>query len=42
VPVRENKLLARSLFKQVEIGYEISEELFEAVAVILAEVFKMK
>ena len=42
VPVRENKLLARSLFKQVEIGYEIPEELFEAVAVILAEVFKMK
>jgi len=42
VPVRENKLLARSLFKQVEIGHEIPEELFEAVAVILAEVFKMK
>ena len=42
VPIRENKLLARSLFRDVEIGHEIPETLFEAVAVILAEVFKMK
>ncbi len=42
VPIRENKLLARSLFKDVEIGHEIPEKLFEAVAVILAEIFKIK
>ncbi len=42
VPVRENKLLARSLFKQVEVGHEIPEALFEAVAVILAEIFNMR
>ncbi|MDX8384370.1 MAG: flagellar biosynthesis protein FlhB [Ghiorsea sp.] len=42
VPIRENKLLARSLFKDVEVGQDIPEELFEAVAVILAEVFKMR
>ncbi len=42
VPIRENKLLARSLFKDVEIGHEIPEQLFEAVAVILAEIFKVK
>lgn len=42
VPIRENKLLARSLFRDVDIGQEIPEELFEAVAIILAEVFKMK
>jgi len=42
VPIRENKLLARSLFKEVEVGHEIPEQLFEAVAVILAEIFKVK
>ncbi|MDQ6983857.1 MAG: flagellar biosynthesis protein FlhB [Ghiorsea sp.] len=42
VPIRENKLLARSLFKDVQIGHEIPEQLFEAVAVILAEIFKVK
>jgi len=42
IPLRENKPLARSLFKQVEIGDEIPEELFEAIAVILAEIFRLK
>ncbi|RMH51158.1 MAG: flagellar biosynthesis protein FlhB [Zetaproteobacteria bacterium] len=42
VPIRENKPLARSLFAHVEIGQEIPEELFEAVAVILAEIYRMK
>lgn len=42
IPLRENKPLARSLFKSVEIGGEIPESLFEAVAIILAEVFRMK
>ncbi len=42
IPLRENKPLARSLFKQVEVGDEIPEELFEAIAIILAEIFKLK
>jgi flagellar biosynthetic protein FlhB len=42
VPIRENKPLARSLFKSVRIGEEIPEELFEAVAIILAEIYQMK
>jgi len=42
IPMRENKPLARSLFKQVRIGDEIPEELFEAIAIILAEVFRLK
>lgn len=42
IPIRENRLLARSLFKQVKIGDEIPEQLFEAVAVILAEIYKLR
>ncbi|MDX8405931.1 MAG: flagellar biosynthesis protein FlhB [Mariprofundus sp.] len=42
IPMRENKPLARSLFKQVKVGEEIPELLFEAVAVILAEIFRLK
>ncbi len=42
IPLRENKPLARSLFKHVEIGDEIPEELFEAIAIILAEIFRLK
>mgnify|MGYP005844718341 CR=1 FL=1 len=42
IPIRENKPLARSLFKSVKIGEEIPEELFEAVAIILAEIYRMK
>jgi len=42
IPLRENKPLARSLFKHVEIGSEIPEDLFEAIAIILAEIFKLK
>jgi len=42
IPLRENKPLARSLFKTVEIGDEIPEDLFEAIAIILAEIFRLK
>ncbi len=42
IPIRENKPLARSLFKSVNIGEEIPEELFEAVAIILAEIYRVK
>jgi len=42
VPMRENRPLARSLYKSVKVGHDIPEELYEAVAVILAEIFRMK
>jgi flagellar biosynthetic protein FlhB len=42
VPVRENKELARALYKQTEIGDVIPPELFQAVAVILAQIWKTK
>ncbi len=42
IPIRENKPLARSLFRQVKIGDEIPEELYEAVAVILAEIYRLQ
>ncbi|TAN44317.1 MAG: flagellar biosynthesis protein FlhB [Nitrospirae bacterium] len=41
VPVFEDKPLARTLFK-IEIGQEIPEVLYKAVATILANVYKMK
>lgn len=40
VPVRENKPLAQALYKQVEIGDIIPEELYQAVAAILAKLNK--
>jgi len=42
IPVRENRPLARSLFKHVKLGDEIPEHLYEAVAIILAEIFRLK
>ena len=42
VPIRENKPLARSLFKYVKLGDEIPDHLYEAVAIILAEIFRLK
>ncbi|MDQ6951113.1 MAG: flagellar biosynthesis protein FlhB [Mariprofundales bacterium] len=42
IPIRENRPLARSLFSSVEVGQEIPEELFETVAVILAEIYKIR
>ncbi|ATX82933.1 flagellar biosynthetic protein FlhB [Mariprofundus ferrinatatus] len=42
IPIRENKPLARSLFKSVRIGDEIPEHLYEAVAVIIAEIYRIK
>lgn len=42
VPIRENRLLARSLYKSVEVGEMIPEDLYKAVASILAQVWKMK
>ncbi|MBI5345200.1 MAG: flagellar biosynthesis protein FlhB [Deltaproteobacteria bacterium] len=42
VPVVENKSLARTLFKHVEIGMEIPVTLYKAVAEILAYVYRLK
>ncbi len=42
IPIRENKPLARSLFAEVAIGHEIPEELYEAVAIVLAEIFRLQ
>ena len=42
VPIRENKPLARALYKSVEVGEAIPEELYQAVAAILASLSKFK
>ncbi len=42
VPVVENKPLAQALFKSVEIGQEIPAELYQAVAEVLAFVYRLK
>jgi len=42
VPIIENRYLARLLYKKVEIGQAIPGDLFQAVAEILAVVYKMK
>ena len=42
IPTVENKPLAQALFRAVEIGQGIPEELYKAVAEILAYVFRLK
>lgn len=42
VPVLERKPLARALYKMVEIGKEVPMELYQAMAEILATVYKTK
>lgn len=42
VPLVENKPLARSLFKLVEVGQEVPLELYQAVAEVLAFVYRIK
>jgi flagellar biosynthetic protein FlhB len=42
IPMVENKPLARSLYDQVEVGEEIPEHMFEAVAEVLAYVYRLK
>ena len=42
VPIRENKALAQALYKQTEVGDMIPAELFQAVALILAQIWKTK
>ena len=42
VPLVENKPLAQALFRAVEIGAEIPEDLYKAVAEVLAYVFRLR
>lgn len=42
VVIMENKPLARALYASVEIGQEVPEELFKAVAEVLAYVYRIK
>lgn len=41
VPIVENKPVARALYKAVEIGGQVPEDLFQAVAEILAYVYRL-
>lgn len=42
IPVVEDKFLARTLYKTVDVGEEIPEKLFQAVAEILAYIYRLK
>jgi flagellar biosynthetic protein FlhB len=42
IPIVENKPLARTIFKTLKIGQIIPRELFNAVAEVLAYVYKLK
>jgi len=42
IPIEENKELARALYKVADVGDEIPNELFQAVAQILAHIFNVK
>jgi len=42
VAIVENKLLARALYSTVEIGDSVPPELYQAVAELLAYVFRLK
>lgn len=42
VPIMEDKMLARALYKSVEVGESVPEKLFQAVAQVLAYIYRMK
>lgn len=42
VPIRENRPLAQSLYRLVEVGQPIPEDLYKAVAAVLAQIWKMQ
>ena len=42
IPIRENVPLARALYKSTEVGDMIPEELYKAVASVLASIWKLK
>lgn len=41
VPIRENVPLARALYKAVDVGEMIPEDLYKAVATLLASIWKL-
>jgi flagellar biosynthetic protein FlhB len=42
VMIVENKLMARTLYKLVEVGHQVPEDLYRAVAEILAFVYRVR
>ncbi len=42
VPIMENKPVARSLYKSVEVGQSIPADMYQAVAEMLALVYQME
>lgn len=42
IPIRENVPLARALYKSVEVGDMIPEDLYKAVAAVLASIWRLK
>ena len=42
VPLVENKPLARTLYKEIEIGHSVPRELYKAVAEVLAYVYRLR
>jgi flagellar biosynthesis protein FlhB len=42
VPIVENKPLARTLFKEIDVGGSVPRELYKAVAQVLAYVYRLK
>ncbi|MCX7984350.1 MAG: flagellar biosynthesis protein FlhB [Bacteroidetes bacterium] len=42
VPIVEDKMLARALYKSVDVGEEIPEKLFQAVAQVLAYIYRLR
>ena len=42
VPLVENKPLARNLYKTVDVGRDIPDDLFQTVAELLAYVYRLK
>ncbi|GAF12896.1 flagellar biosynthesis protein FlhB [Bacillus sp. JCM 19045] len=42
IPLVENVLLARSLYASVEVSQQVNEEMFQAVAEVLAYVYRLK
>jgi flagellar biosynthetic protein FlhB len=42
IPMVENKILAQNLYRSVDVGQEIPEDLYRAVAEILAYVYGLK
>jgi flagellar biosynthetic protein FlhB len=42
IPIRENKALARALYNQADVGETIPADLFQAVAIVLAQIWKTR